>query len=85
MANTSRKAANVNTDNARGRVEPGAQHVHPTRRAASAVTTRSVLPVRVALSNSKAMPNTAGDRDGQDFSRSHESTSAPRTDLSKGV
>ncbi len=85
MANTPRKAANVNTNNARGRVEPGAQNVRPARRTASAVTTRSVLPVRVALSSSKAIPDTGGDRDGQSFSRQHESTSTRRTDLSKGV
>ena len=64
MQNIVRKSTNVNTDNARGKVVPGAQNVHPVRKVAGPVT-KAAYTRKSAGVNADNLPGMGGDSDGQ--------------------
>ena len=71
MANTPRKVANVNTNNARGNVVPGAQHVQPAKKVAATPgsttgPSQSGAYARKSTNLSASnLPWATGDRDAQ--------------------
>jgi hypothetical protein len=59
-----RKAANVNVNNARGKVVPGAQHVNPAKKVAGASDKSAYTRKSTNLSASN-LPMSTADHDGQ--------------------